>query len=189
MLEMLFNYERAELNAWWHAAPISGKGFVLYRLNIFRKVCNNHINNNFYYDIITCSLSVKHFKTIHQRNQRILFYVNKFNTLSPHRDWNPRPHACGCTPYQRTIWTAYCLQVFVWKLCPQPLYSPHISEFWLGSDHKEDVRFCIFFWRARVFGHSFTNVAKLNSGDVWIWTQGAAVASRCATNLDNHLPI
>jgi hypothetical protein len=54
----------------------------------------------------------------------------------------------------------------------------------------------IFLYTVYVFagiecvGHSFAYVAHLVLlGDIWIRTQRAAVANRCATNLATHLPI
>jgi hypothetical protein len=48
---------------------------------------------------------------------------------------------------------------------------------------------CIFFGELVCVGHSFVYVAHfVFLRDVWIRTQRAAVASRCATNLATHLP-
>jgi hypothetical protein len=47
-----------------------------------------------------------------------------------------------------------------------------------------------FFGGLECVGHSFANVAYfVFLGDVWIRTQRAAVASRCAANLATHLLI
>jgi hypothetical protein len=90
MLEMLYNYERADgmLPQYrgkvlsFIGSPSSGK-FSIITLKII-----------FIIMATLSSLDVTHCKTI-SIYQRILFYVNKFHKMSPHRDWNPRPHACG----------------------------------------------------------------------------------------------
>jgi hypothetical protein len=52
------------------------------------------------------------------------------------------------------------------------------------------VHFSAFFGGLERVGYSFAYVAHfVLLGDAWIRTQRAAVASRCATNLANHLPI
>ncbi len=52
------------------------------------------------------------------------------------------------------------------------------------------VYILIIFGGLECVGHSFAYVAHLFLGNVWIRTQGAAVASRYwyATNLATHLP-
>ncbi len=57
--------------------------------------------------------------------------------------------------------------------------------FYVGKNFK--VFFVYFFGGLECFGHSFAYVAHfVFLRDVW--TQRAAVASRCATNLATHLP-
>ena len=64
--------------------------------------------------------------------------------------------------------------------------KPHIAYFVPMS--KESSGFLNFF--VYFLGHSFASVAHFEFlGDVWIKTQRAAVASRCAANLATHLPI
>jgi hypothetical protein len=52
-----------------------------------------------------------------------------------------------------------------------------------------NVFFCIFFGGLGCVHHSFAHVTRfVFLRDVWIRTQRGAVASRCATNIDTHLP-
>jgi hypothetical protein len=49
--------------------------------------------------------------------------------------------------------------------------------------------FCVFFGGLECDGHSLAHAAHfVFLRDVWIRTQRAAVACRCATNLYTHLP-
>jgi hypothetical protein len=51
-------------------------------------------------------------------------------------------------------------------------------------------KFIIIFCGLECVGHSFAYVAHfVFLGDVWIRTQIAAVASRCAVNIATHLPL
>jgi hypothetical protein len=56
-------------------------------------------------------------------------------------------------------------------------------------DRYDILFFVYFFGGLQCVGHSFAYVAHfVLLRDVWIRTQGAAVASRRATNLATHLP-
>jgi hypothetical protein len=75
--------------------------------------------------------------------------------------------------------------------------SSIVTEFNLVCDMEWKVQYnCIhiyffvyFLGGLECVGHSFAYVAHfVFFGDVWIRTQRAAVASRCATNLATHLP-
>ncbi len=56
-----------------------------------------------------------------------------------------------------------------------------------GKQFKNVFFFVYFFGGLECVGYSFAYYAHfVFLGDVWIRTQGAAVASRCATNLPSH---
>ncbi len=92
--------------------------------------------------------------------------LNLFGSLDsdPHcgKKLDPDPHEnqCGSTTLVRPcVGSAYCVAI-------------------------EGSFFSFFFGRLECVGHSFANVVNfLFLRDVWIRTQGAAVASRLATNL------